>query len=202
MLVTLSFLWLLISIFKFDNSIKSLIWSAIGFAILILAMLVGYHCRNKIINDMGMKAKELGLTTIGLLKYKEAPDEVQYEVHVLVPKEPIATDQDITGRIAKAKRKLVLGFIGDIPKLYSFAKEQDKDVIFFGTSHAVFRKAWIKKWQEYGIESKEGPCMDPWAAFSNTNWRRMIKKFYGKNVSLPLPENEWKTLYTKISKGG
>lgn len=201
-LLAISLIIFLTAIFLFGYFSKEVGNALILLGIVYTLTIFGYIYRGKTIRNMSKNAEKLRLKRVGLLKYRETSDVVEYEVHVLLPKTPLATDEDATNRIAKVKRKLILGFVQDIDKLYGFAKQHhDQDVVFFGTSHEVLRKAWNKKWRKYGIDSIEGPCMDPWAAYTKRNWGRVVRKFYGKNVSLPIiPKEEWKTLYTKITK--
>lgn len=188
--VAIIFLISLYYLFKED-----LIGYGLLFLLSITFLTVGTLVRTLIIKKMVLRAKRMGLKRIGLLKYKEDEKTVQYEVHVLVPDKPLGND------IEKVKHRILREFIHDISLLERFAKQHEKDVEFFGTSHKTFTEAWINTWRKRGIECKTNiKNMDPLAG-SKRDWKKMIAKFYGRKIYMSYPpKTEWITTSTKVIK--
>lgn len=159
---------------------------------IVTALIIfGKKKRKRIMEKMEQTAEQIGLKRIGLIKTKEMLEEVWYEVHVLPPKTALTSNG--------AEYRIIREFMKDIPKLYEYAHTHDKDVVYYGTSHDTFTKAWIKTWNSLGVvEHVEGKNADPLLRYSS--WRKTIKRFYkDKRVRKP-KKNEWKTIYTKIER--
>lgn len=145
--------------------------------------------RKNIFTNMKRDADKIGLKRIGLIKVKETESEVWYEVHVLPPERPITSNG----------YQIIKEFIKDIPRLYEYARSHDKDVIYYGTSHDTFTKAWLKDWGRLGVhDHADGKNADPLAPYSS--WQQTMKRFYrGKIAKMP-DKVEWRTTYTRIER--
>ncbi|HHW36811.1 MAG TPA: hypothetical protein GXX18_06160 [Bacillales bacterium] len=163
----------------YDFDILYFIFMLIPISLLLVSIGLYYFA----LNQLYQSRKHLNLERIGIRCISK--NRRLYEIHLL------------PGKKAQSEKNIIREVSRDIKKVSSWANKQKEEIWFIMTTHEQLvniTRIFLKREK---IRHHIGPLHDRLIKYKKSDWRRVQKKFYGKDMGLSKPE-VWKTLYIRI----